>query len=226
MEPLSNTKRSSADEPTREEMEAGACLPREPEPLASTAAEPSHFDSTPAVKALVDRHPARAARLPADPSRAAAAGQDGAHPGIALGIGMTAAMPGSLGAIEASVGIVVDLGKPKISVFGTDGSGKAIASGLSLGVSAQASFVADVRKFWGSGVELGINTPDLGVALNLSSPGPGEPLECNGMSLSVGPSIGVDAHYFETQTDGGGVSEIENALKRVTALPGFRRMGL
>ncbi len=224
MDPLSSTKRSSFDDPTPAEIEAGACLPREPEPLASTTSEPP-LNSAPAVKALVERHPPSAAAIPLDQSRGSAADKDSAHPGLALGVGFNVAMPGAMGAIEGTVGIVVDLGEPKISVFGSDGAGKALASGLSAGVSAQASYVVDVRKSWGAGAELGVNFPDFGVAVNFSAPSRGGPLEWNGFSISVGPSIGVDAHYLETETNGGGVSEIKDALHRATGLPGLRRWG-
>lgn len=224
MEPLSSTRRSSSDDPTLAEIEAGACLPREPGPLSSTSSNPAS-DSAPAVKALVDRHPPRTASGAAHQSQASVPHETGAHPGFALGVGFNVAMPGAIGAIGAEVGVVVDLGEPKIALFGSDGAGKALVSGLSVGLSAQASLVADVRKFWGAGGELGVNLPDLGVAINLSSPGPGEPLECNGVTVSVGPSIGVDAHYFETKTTGGGVSEIRDAVRRAAGLPGLRRLG-
>ncbi len=47
MDPISNANGTSLDEPTPAELEAGACLPREPEPLASRHAD----GPAPAVKA-------------------------------------------------------------------------------------------------------------------------------------------------------------------------------
>lgn len=224
MDLLSNTTRRSSEDPTPAELEAGACLPRDPEPLESRATDAPPM-STPAVKALVDKHPPPGTAPPRSEPRVTAHTPHRAHPGFALGIGLNAALPGKFGAHGGSVGVVVDLGEPKISVFSSDGSGKATGSAISAGVSAQVSLIADVRKFWGTGGELGVNGSKLGAALNFSSAAPGEPLELNGVTGSIGAGVGVDAHYYYTKTQGGGLSEFKGAVDRAGGLPGLRRFG-
>jgi hypothetical protein len=228
MEPVSNNNRPSPDDPTPAELEAGACLPREPEPLESrlTEALPS---PAPAVTALVDKHPPSAAAVtPPRSSTSASPAKSPAHPGVALSIGINAATPSKTRGVEASLGIVVDLSEPKISVFSSSGSGKAVALGLSAGISGQASLVRDVTKFWGPGEELGVNLPRLGAAMNFTTPAPGGPIELNGVTGSVGASIGVDGHYYAgTTTERWSVSlhDVKDALKRAAGLPGPRRFG-
>jgi hypothetical protein len=149
---------------------------------------------------------------------------------VALAIGGGAAAgPGIAVGGEASVGVVVDFTEPKISVFTSGAWGTAIAPGVSAGVSGQASVVADVRKFWGSGAEHGLNTPAAGASLNHATLAPGGPRELNGITASVGPSIGGDVHYFEGNTRERwslNLEQLKDAVKRLASLPGLRRFGL
>jgi hypothetical protein len=211
MEPMRPTDatRTTSLEPTPEEMEAGASLPREPAPeqveCRDTAAPPE-----PAVQSLIEKH------------------QSPAHPGLALSIGVSAAVgPGIAVGAEASLGIVVDLTEPTLSGFVTSGSGTAIASGVSVGASGQVSLLNDVEKFWGSGAEHGVNLSGGGAALNHTTPAPGGELTLNGLSASFGPSVGVDAHYFEGTTERISLSfdDLAQAVKQVAGLPGPRRFG-
>ncbi|HET7538996.1 MAG TPA: hypothetical protein VFK05_03965 [Polyangiaceae bacterium] len=58
----------------------------------------------------------------------------------------------------------------------------------------------DATKFWGSGAEHGLNLAPGGAAINYSTPAPGGSREFNGLTGSIGPSLGGDAHYFEGST--------------------------
>jgi hypothetical protein len=206
---------SPAPEPTSAELEAGASLIQEPERLESRTT-----DGPPpvAVQRLVDQHRSSV------PSTAAP------HRGVALAVGGgIAAGPGIAVGGEASVGVVVDFTEPKVSVFSSGAWGTAIAPGVSAGVSGQAGFVADVRKFWGSGAERGLNTPGGGAALNYATSAPGGARELNGVSASVGPGIGGDVHYFEGRTTERwslSLDKVKDALRRFAGLPGIRRFGL
>lgn len=69
-----------------------------------------------------------------------------------------------------------------------------------------------------------------GVAINYTTPAPGGPLEFNGLTASVspGPGVGGDAHYFEGSTAERGslsLGDIKDALQRAAGLPGLRRFG-
>lgn len=203
-------------EPTPAELEAGASLIQEPERLESRATDaPPHPAS---VQRLVDDHRSSAPSIGAP------------HRGVALAVGGGAAAgPGIAVGGEASVGVVVDFTEPKISVFSSGAWGTAVAPGISAGISAQASVVADVRKFWGSGAEHGLNTPAGGASLNHATPAPGGPRELNGVTASVGPSIGGDVHYFEGNTTERwslSLDQLKDAVRRFTELPGIRRFGL
>jgi len=218
MEPISDSRRTSPDEPTPPEIEAGACLPREPEPLACRLTD-APTAPTPAVKALVDKYPPSVSAAPAEPSRANPSGAKGSvHPGIALSVGGNlAAGPGLAVGAEASIGVVVDLSEPKISLFTSAAWGTAVAPGVSAGASGQLSLVKDVSRFWGSGAEHGLNLSAGGASLNHSTPTPGGPRELNGATLSLGPSVGGDGHYFEgttTERWGATLDEIKDAVKR------------
>lgn len=206
---------SPATEPTAAELEAGASLLQEPERLESRAPDVS---PPPAVQRLVEQH------------RSSAPTAGAPHRGVAVAVGGGVAIgPGIAVGAEASVGVVVDLTEPKISVFTSSAWGTATAPGVSAGVSGQASAVADVRKFWGSGAEQGVNTPAGGAALNYTTPAPGGQRELNGASASVGPSLGGDAHYFEGNTSERwslSLDQIKDAVRRFAGLPGIRRFGL
>jgi hypothetical protein len=203
-------------EPTAAELDAGASLIQESERLESRATDPPTLPAP--VKRLVDQH------------RASAQGAGAPHRGLALAVGGSAAAgPGIAVGGEASLGVVVDFTGPKISVFTSSAWGTAIVPGISAGVSGQAGLVADVRKFWGSGAEQGLNTPAGGVSLNHTTPAPGGPRELNGVAASVGPSVGGDVHYFEgTTTERWSLSldQLKDAVKRLAGLPGIRRFGL
>jgi len=218
MEPIriSGSSPSPLTEPTAAELDAGACLLPEPERLESRATAAPPLPSS--VQRLVDKH------------GTSASGASPPHRGVALAVG-GGASAGPVIAVggEASLGVVVDFTEPKISVFTSGAWGTAVAPGVSLGVSGQASLVADVTKFWGSGAEHGVNTPAAGASLNYTTPAPGGPRELNGVTASVGPSIGADAHYFEgNTTERGSVSlqDLKDALRHFTELPGIRRFGL
>src|SRR3954462_985647 len=114
MEPLSSTNSKSSVEPTPAEVDAAACLPQEPEPLASgPAVAPLASDA--AVATLVEKHPppTSGASGPSAPSAPGTA-KASAHPGIALSAGFSFVPPGKAVGIEAAVGVVVDLGEPGV----------------------------------------------------------------------------------------------------------------
>jgi len=130
---------------------------------------------------------------------------------------------------EASLGVVVDFTEPKVSVFTSGAWGTAIAPGVSAGVSGQAGFVRDVRKFWGSGAEHGLNATTFGASVNHATSAPGGPRELNGVTVSAGPSVGGDVHYFEGHTTERwslSLNQVKGALHRLLDLPGIRRFGL
>jgi hypothetical protein len=203
-------------EPTAAEQAAGASLIQEPERLESRATDaPAR---PPSVQLLMDEHRASAEVIGVP------------HRGLALAVGGGAAAgPGIAVGGEASIGVVLDFTEPKISVFTSGAWGTAIAPGVSAGMSGQASVVADVRKFWGSGAQHGLNTPAGGASLNHTTPTPGGPRELNGVTASVGPSIGGDVHYFEGNTTERwslSLNELKDAVRRFAELPGIRRFGL
>jgi len=211
MEPTSpSASRSPSIEPTPEEIAAGASLPREVKPQKlESRAEDAPPAPPAAVKKLVDEH----SRAP--------------HGGVALGVGVSGAI--GLGVAvggEVSVGVVVDVTDPKVSVFVSSASGVAAASGVSVGASTQVSLVKDLDKFSGAGAEHGLNLPGGGLALNHSIAEDGR-LEPNGVTESLGPSVGVDAHYYEGTTERWSLSwdAIKNAVKQVAGLPGLHRFG-
>lgn len=213
MEPArsSGATQTPSLEPTPEELEAGASLPREPAPkLAECRATQPAAPPPPAVQSLIDKH------------------QSPPRSGLALSIGVSAAVgPGIAVGVEASVGILLDLEEAKLSVFVSSSSGTAIASGVSAGVSGQASWLNDVEKFWGSGAEHGVNLPGGGAALNHTTPEPSGELTPNGFTASLGPSVGLDAHYFEGMTErlDLGWDDLTQAVKQLAGLPGPRRFG-
>jgi len=217
MEPtrISGSPAPLVPEPTSAELEAGASLVQEPERLDSRATDAPPLPRS--VQRLVDNHGSSAPR------------NSGPHRGVALAVGGSAAAgPGMAVGGEASVGVVVDFTEPKISVFTSGAWGTAIASGVSAGVSGQASLVRDVSKFWGSGAEHGANTPGWGASLNHTTPAPGGPRELNGITGSVGPSIGVDVHYFEGNTTERwslSLDQLKDAVRRFAGLAGIRRFG-
>lgn len=202
-------------EPTPAELAAGASLIQEPERLESRATDAPPLPSS--VQHLVDNH------------RSLAPGTNAPHRGVALAVGGgVVAGPGIAVGGEASVGVVVDFTEPKLSVFTSTAWGTAIASGVSAGVSGQASLVRDVEKFWGSGAEHGANTPIGGASLNHTTPTPGGPRELNGVTGSVGPSIGLDVHYFEGNTTERwslSLDQLKDAVRRFAGLAGVRRFG-
>lgn len=215
MDPISNANRTSLDEPTPAELEAGACLPREPEPLASRPAD----GPAPAVKTLVDKYSPSVVAAPRQPRPdSTSVTKSSLHPGIALSVGGNlAAGPGIAVGAEGSIGVVVGLSPPKISVFTSGAWGTALAPGVSAGISGQLSVVKDMTKFWGTGAERGLNLPRFGGAINYTTPMPGGPREFNGATGSVGPNLGGDAHDFEgTTTERGSMSwdRIKAALLR------------
>ena len=248
MEPISSTdRRSSAgdtvgisgisvgisgisiDEPTPAEIDAGACLPRALEPLQSRLSE-APAEPAPAVKALVEAYPPSVSAAPPEPPQGSTGAPKGSsvrpgissvRPGIAVSIGGNlAAGPGIAVGVEASIGVVVDLSVPKISVFTSGAWGTAVAPGVSAGVSGQLSLVKDMTQFWGSGSEYGLNLSP-GGAINYSTPTPGGSREFNGVTGSLGPNLGGDAHYLEgSTTERGSISlhEIQDALKRAVGL--------
>lgn len=206
---LSGSSNALVPEPTAAELEAGATLMQEPERLESRA-----IDSPPSasVQQLVDRHPA-------------SAGIAAPHRGVALSIsGGAAAGPGIAVGAEASVGLVVDLTEPKVSVFTSGAWGTAIATGVSASVSGQASFVADVKKFWGSGAEHGLNIEVGGASLNHALSAPGGERELNGFTVSMGPGVGGDVHYFEGNTTERwslSLDQLKDAARRFAGLLGL-----
>jgi hypothetical protein len=212
---ISGNSASLLPEPTAAELEAGASLLQEPERFESRATDAPPLPRT--VQRLGDSH---------GPS---AAGTSTPHRGVALAVGGGAAAgPGIAVGGEASVGVVVDFAEPKISVFTSGAWGTAIASGVSAGVSGQASLVRDVKKFWGSSAEHGVNTPGWGASLNHTTPAPGGRREPNGITGSVGPSIGVDVHYFEGNTSERwslSLDQLKDAVRRFAGLAGVRRFG-
>jgi len=126
------------------------------------------------------------------------------------------------------VGVIVDLTEPKISLFTSGAWGTAIAPGVSAGINGQASVVADVKKFWGSGAEHGLNTPAWGASLNHTTSKPGGPRELNGATVSTGPSIGADVHYFEGNTTERlslSFEQLKDAVRRFAGHAGIRRFG-
>lgn len=230
MEPstVSNRRTNASPEPTAEEIEAGACLTRPPErPEGRDTDEPP--PPTPAVQSLVDKHEAAAPSQIFPPTNAGvpAAGTS-AHRGIALSFGVNFAV-GPIAAVggELSVGVVVDLTDPDISVFASDGRGSAEATGVSAGFSGQVSYVHDLAKLLGSGVELGLNAGPASLAANFARTRPGAVPELNGGTLSVGPSIGADVHLFETRTEHVSVilNDMADAVRQMASLPGPRRFG-
>jgi len=223
MEPISNSNRPTSDEPTPAEINAGECLPHEPEPLECRVTDAPAAPPPTAVKSLVDKHPPSLSAAPREPSQASpSAPVASSRPGIALSVGGNIAIgPGIAVAAEGSIGVVVDLNEPKISVFTSAAWGTAVAAGVSAGVSGQLSLVKDVTKFWGSGAELGVNLPggavSPGAALNYTTPTPGGPREFSGVTGSLGPGLGGDTHYFEGNTTerwGTSPQAIKDALKR------------
>lgn len=211
MEPSPVGARNSSIEPTPEEIEAGASLPRalQPERLESRGDEPQP-PPPPAVQKLIQGH---------DPAP---------HGAVALSVGVSAAV--GLGVAlggELSAGVVLDAAEPSISWFISSASGLAAASGISAGASVQVSAVKDLSKFWGSGAEHGVNLPGGGLALTHSTPEPGGDLEPNAVTESLGPSIGADAHYYEGTTERISLSlnDVMNALKWAVGSPGPHRFG-
>jgi len=211
---LSGSSNAHVPEPTPAELEAGGSLIQEPERLESRAPESPPQPAS--VQQLVDRHPS-------------SQGAGAPHRGVALAIGGGAAAgPGIALGGEASVGVVVDFTEAKLSLFTSGAWGTAIAPGASAGLSGQASVVADVRKFWGSGAEHGLNTPAGGASLNHATSAPGGQRELNGITASVGPSIGGDVHYFEGNTTERwslSLDQLKDAVRRLAGLPGIRRFG-
>ena len=223
MDPISNSNRLTSDEPTPAEIDAGACLPHEPEPLQCRRTEAPAAPPPAAVKSLVDKYPPSVSSAPREPSQASPSAPKGSsHPGIALSVGSNVAIgPGIAVGAEGSIGVVVDLSERKISVFTSAAWGTAVAAGVSAGGSGQLSVMKDVTKFWGSGAELGVNLPggavSPGAALNYTTPAPGGPREFNGVTGSLGPGLGGDAHYFEGNTTerwSTSPQAIKDALKR------------
>lgn len=216
MDPISNSNRTSSDEPTPAELEAGACLPPE---VLECRTNDGPAPPALAVKSLVDKYAPAVSAARAEPPAGNTSERHGwEHPGIALSVGGNLAVgPGIAVGGEASFGVVVDLGEPKISLFTSAGWGTAVAPGASAGVSGQVSAMKDVSKFWGSGAELGLNLPDAGVAANYTTPAPGGARELNGATVSAGPAVGGDGHYFEgTTTEHWSLSlrSIKDALRR------------
>jgi hypothetical protein len=215
MEPTSSSgARNNSLELTPEEIEARASLPRESEPerlesRAEDAPRPPPPAPPPAVQTLIDKH-------------------GGApHGAVAFSVGVNAAV--GLGVAlggELSAGMVIDMADPKISLFISSASGLAAATGVSAGVSAQVSAVKDLDRFWDSGAEHALNVPGGGVALNYSVDPSGE-RQLNGVTESLGPSIGADAHYYEGTTERFSLSwqDIKDAVERAAGLPGPHRYG-
>jgi hypothetical protein len=90
---------------------------------------------------------------------------------------------------------------------------------VSAGVSGQVSGMKDVTKFWGSGAEHGLNLSAGGFAINHATSEPGGSRESNGATVSVGPSLGGDAHYFEgttTERWSTSIRDIKEALRRAS----------
>lgn len=216
MEPTRISGSSSPiPDPTPAELEAGASLTEEPPRLESRATDVPPQSAS--VQRLVDQH------------RSSSQNAGAPHRGVALAIGAGAAAgPGLAIGGEASVGVVVDFTEPKISLFTSSAWGTAIAPGVSAGINGQASAVADVEKFWGSGAEHGLNTPAWGASLNHTTCEPGGPRELNGATVSTGPSIGGDVHYFEGNTTERwslSLDQLKEAVRRLADLPGIRRFG-
>jgi RHS repeat-associated protein len=102
---------------------------------------------------------------------------------------------------EAGAGIFWDISGGRLSLYTSTGWGTELVTGVSVGIAEQDALVWDSKSFWNSGSEVGLNLPLGGGSLNNSTEGPetgfGTP---NQLSGSIGPSIGADAHYFETVT--------------------------
>lgn len=210
MDPTSpaSASRNSPTEPTPEELEAQASLPRAPEPLESRAADPPR---PPAVHKIIEKH------------------DNAPHAGLALSLGVSAAAGPGIGiGAEASVGVVIDPTDRKLELFVSSGWGTALVSAVSVGASSQVSLVKNLEKCWGSSAEHGVNLPGGGLALSHSTPEPGGDLEPNAITESLGPSLGVDAHYYEGKTERISLSleKLTQTLQRFTALPGLRRLGI
>jgi hypothetical protein len=201
----------SIPDPTSAELEASASLIEEPVRLESRSTDVSPLSAS--VQRLVDQH------QPSSQNTGAP------HRGVALAVGGGAAAgPGIAVGGEASVGVIVDFTEPKISLFTSGAWGTAIAPGLSAGISAQASGVWDVKKFWGSGAEHGLNPPAWGASLNHTTSQPGGSREPNGATVSLGPSIGADAHYFEGNTTERwslSFGQLKEAVRRFAGLLGI-----
>lgn len=79
---------------------------------------------------------------------------------------------------------------------------------------AQGAAVLGSDSFWNSGTELGGNSPYVGAAENNTTAGPdmgfGTP---NQLGVGFGPSLGWDAHYFETQTNNHGTWNYWRSIK-------------
>lgn len=228
MEPsnVSNRRTNPSLEPTAEETEAGGTPPPERPEIRATDEPPP---SPPAVQSLVDKHDSASPPqiLPTTNASAPAAGTP-AHRGVALSVGVNVAVGSVVGVGgELNVGIVVDLTDPDISVFASSGGGEAKSTLVSGGVTGQLSYVHDLAKFNGPGVEVGVNTPRAGVAANFARSGPGGAPELNGGTISVGRSVGADLHWFESTTKQASViaNDIADGLRRFVGLPPLRRFG-
>jgi len=215
--PVSKGAANASIEPTPEELEAGASLMQAPERLESRATDaPPPASLHPAVKNLVDKCAPPPPALPA-PSRP--------HDGMTLGVGASLAIgPARIGA-EVSAGVVLDFTEPRIAVFTNRAWGPAVGTGVSAGVSGQASVVNDVQKFAGEGTSIGLNGPEGGGAINLAKPASGGRPEFNGITVSAGPSLGGDLHYFEGTTVEHFSFSLQDLKDLMKSIPSPRRLG-
>jgi RHS repeat-associated protein len=122
--------------------------------------------------------------------------------GISFGANGSAAGPALSAAVEGGFGFFWDASAESISFYSSVGAGGALVpTGGSVGVSAQLGYVSDGASFWGSGTELGINTPAGGVALNNTTPALGTGYgTLNAITFGAGPSFGGDVHLLQTET--------------------------
>ncbi|MER0169878.1 MAG: hypothetical protein DU489_04600 [Nitrosomonas sp.] len=100
--------------------------------------------------------------------------------------------------VEVASGVYI--GTEGIYQYHTLGGGFALGRGM--GASISAGYVWDFDNFWGYGNEMGVNFPDVGLAICQSNPdantwGKGPLVSAQ---LSKGPSLGFDGHWLKTYT--------------------------
>jgi hypothetical protein len=105
-------------------------------------------------------------------------------------------------------------GGPHRGVALAIGGGAVAGPGIAVGGEASVGVVVDI--------------PAGGASLNHATSAPGGPRELNGITASVGPSIGGDIHYFEGNTTERwclSLDQLKDAMRRFAGLPGILRFG-